>query len=591
MPTFLDESPTSDLGFDLSSFGSVSSGLGAAFEMAVNTAPVRAYGQTQAGKSTSGIAGRDGATFVLAENYQDDDDWISKEESEERLAQYGLTGAINISPEGSRGTYLEDVINAHIAHGEWNRAIQAGSKGWASSGAQLGASIAGSLVDPVNFGMMFVGGGLVNASMRTSMAGSFATRTMARMRFGALEGAAGALLVEPITARANTDMFMEYSALDSLMNIGMGALMGGTFEVGFGSIGDGIRKFRNRSNDISPSSAAIEAEAEMQGNAVREKMDIGEGAAQRGIHPDQAISHLLDAKQMSLLHDRAPFRIANKEYVNAKDLLDNGVDLPPSLKARSYTTGTARKVLMDWIQEQKDTPLINGPLVSSVLESPEIAAALNAKVDIDLRNPFEVEETLGYKPKELKDAAAEIVKDLGDDVSFARVRSKLEEQGYIKKSASRADVERMLSDRAEVYTAKDLAKLQEVIDGRQALRKKHQGSVDALEQLQADQRFMKQIEALNTEKPSWAEMQSRANDVNSPKFRVDYNEKLHMDIDSSKWDATDELNEMIANIRKAEETIGLDVDKGRVIDYEASAKARIDGLTTVLDCVMENTIG
>ncbi|MHC1628735.1 MAG: hypothetical protein ACXQTI_07885, partial [Candidatus Nezhaarchaeales archaeon] len=380
-------------------------------------------------------------------------------------------------------------------------------------------------------------------------------------------------------------------ALDSLMNVGMGALMGGTFEVGFGSIGDGIRKFRNRSNDVSPTSAAVEAEAEMQGNAVREKMDIGEGAAQRGIHPDQAISHLLDAKQMSLLHDRAPFRIANKEYVNAKDLLDNGVDLPASLKAKSYTTGTARKVLMDWIQEQKATPLINGPLISSILESPEIAAALNAKLDIDLRNPFEVEDALGYKPKELKDAALEIVKDLGDDVSFARVRGKLEEQGYIKKSASRAEVERMLSARAEVYTAKDLARLQGVIDGRQALRKKHQGSVDALEQLQADQRFMKQIEALNTEKASWAEMQSRANDVNSPQFRVDYNQQLHMDIDASKWNATDELNDMIANIRKAEETIGLDVDKGRVIDYEASAKARIDGLTTVLDCVMENTIG
>ena len=86
-------------------------------------------------------------------------------------------------------------------------------------------------------------------------------------------------------------------------------------------------------------------------------------------------------------------------------------------------------------------------------------------------------------------------------------------------------------------------------------------------------------------------MQSRANDVNSPKFRVDYNQQLHMDIDASKWNATDELNDMIANIRKAEETIGLDVDKGRVIDYEASARARIDGLTTALDCIMENTLG
>ena len=75
-------------------------------------------------------------------------------------------------------------------------------------------------------------------------AGSAAARVGVRARVGAVEGAAGAVLVEPIVLGATSQEQADYGLMDSFLNVTLGTVMGGALHVGAGGIADAVRRNR-----------------------------------------------------------------------------------------------------------------------------------------------------------------------------------------------------------------------------------------------------------------------------------------------------------------------------------------------------------
>jgi hypothetical protein len=110
-----------------------------------------------------------------------------------------------------------------------------GARSWAGFGVQLGASV----LDPLNIGLAFVP--VVGQARYSAMIAKAATpvgRAGVRAGVGSVEGAVGVAAFEPFAYSMHAGLQDDYSALDSLMNIGFGSVMGGGLHVGAGGIKD-----------------------------------------------------------------------------------------------------------------------------------------------------------------------------------------------------------------------------------------------------------------------------------------------------------------------------------------------------------------
>lgn len=105
-------------------------------------------------------------------------------------------------------------------------------------GTALSAGLVGSLLDPLNVGLAFVP--VVGEARFAALAARLGT-TGARLTTGAVEGAVGAALLEPIVYGVAQQEQADYTAVDSLMNIVLGTAIGGGLHLGAGFIGDRIR--------------------------------------------------------------------------------------------------------------------------------------------------------------------------------------------------------------------------------------------------------------------------------------------------------------------------------------------------------------
>lgn len=102
------------------------------------------------------------------------------------------------------------------------------SRGMVAGAAALAGGIAGSIVDPINIASAFVP--FVPQARYASWvarASSPLGRFGVRAGVGALEGAAGAALVEPLIYMGATDAQLQYTAADSFLNVMFGGVLGG----------------------------------------------------------------------------------------------------------------------------------------------------------------------------------------------------------------------------------------------------------------------------------------------------------------------------------------------------------------------------
>jgi hypothetical protein len=161
---------------------------------------------------------------------------LTPAEVEDRATRAGVKVEI---PEGGLSSEALDIL---IARRERQRAqddaINRSPTG-ARSAAGIGVQLAAGLLDPLNIGLAFVP--VVGQARYASMlakAGSGVGRAGVRVGIGAAEGAVGIAALEPFTFQMHQTLQDDYSALDSLMNIAFGSVMGGGLHVVGGAAKD-----------------------------------------------------------------------------------------------------------------------------------------------------------------------------------------------------------------------------------------------------------------------------------------------------------------------------------------------------------------
>ncbi len=102
--------------------------------------------------------------------------------------------------------------------------IEAGPKGIIPGAARFGAGLAAMAVDPLEVATMFIP--VVGVAGRAASVSRFG-RVGGRTVVGATEGLVGSALTEPFIYTMSRSQQLDYTMTDALMNVGLGAVLGG----------------------------------------------------------------------------------------------------------------------------------------------------------------------------------------------------------------------------------------------------------------------------------------------------------------------------------------------------------------------------
>lgn len=178
---------------------------------------------------------------------------LTAEEARAQVKDSGLD--IKVPNEGIRAGALEILIERNREQRERQMVLENAPA--STVPVQLLAGFAASAVDPINVASAFIPfvGEARYASMlaqTTSRLGRFGVRA----RVGAIQGAAGAALVEPLPLMAASQDQTDYGATDTLMNIAFGGLLGGGLH-GVGGLVSDVR----RGSILNDTVAQVQAES------------------------------------------------------------------------------------------------------------------------------------------------------------------------------------------------------------------------------------------------------------------------------------------------------------------------------------------
>lgn len=145
--------------------------------------------------------------------------------------QYGELGLTFDRPMSTREAELlaqgkrEEIIR--------NAIIQSGPKGVAPTVARFGAGLAATAVDPLELASMFIP---VVSPGRAAWLTAKLGKVGGRAAVGAIEGLVGSALTEPLYYGLSASQQLDYTMSDALMNIGLGAVLGGGIGAGVGAL-------------------------------------------------------------------------------------------------------------------------------------------------------------------------------------------------------------------------------------------------------------------------------------------------------------------------------------------------------------------
>lgn len=189
---------------------------------------------------------------------------LDKAEAEGRVKQAGVS--LKVPDAG----YSEEALNLLIDRKREEVTRQSilarAPSGIVPSTTRFAASLLTGVLDPLNVAASFVPvvGEARYAEMLAQASGALG-RAGVRAGVGAAEGLVGSALVEPINYFGRTQMQDDYHMSDSLLNLAMGAGLGGVLHTGGGAIGDklGISDFaRARELKVAEDAQAARMRAE-----------------------------------------------------------------------------------------------------------------------------------------------------------------------------------------------------------------------------------------------------------------------------------------------------------------------------------------
>jgi hypothetical protein len=178
---------------------------------------------------------------VFKENPDARDSWLTKEQAEERLANAGLAGAIQISEQGANMRSLDIAVNSRIDEQTRNSVYERRRAGLLVGGLGFGAEVAASLADPVGLASNFIPVvGQAKYARMLAATKSVWGRAGVRAAVGSAEGIVGAAMLEPIIAHASVSEQLDYTMADSFYNTMFGGLFGAVSHVGMGAAVDAL---------------------------------------------------------------------------------------------------------------------------------------------------------------------------------------------------------------------------------------------------------------------------------------------------------------------------------------------------------------
>lgn len=150
---------------------------------------------------------------------------LTAEQARARIKEEGLD--LTVEDSGIRAGALDILIERKRE--EVKRKLILDNAPASTIPVQLLAGFGASVLDPINVASAFVPivGEARYASMLARAGTSVAARAAVRAQVGAVEGAVGAALVEPLVLYASAQDQADYGAVDSLLNVAFGSVMGG----------------------------------------------------------------------------------------------------------------------------------------------------------------------------------------------------------------------------------------------------------------------------------------------------------------------------------------------------------------------------
>lgn len=218
---------------------------------------------------------------------------------------------LTIPDEGIRSGALDILVERKKEERRRQDILSRAPTGFGATAARIGTALAASALDPLNVASAFIP--IVGEARYAAMlgrAGGAIGRAGVRARVGALEGAVGAALVEPIVYGAARQEQADYDLNDSLLNIGLGTALGGGLHVGIGAAADAMNRglnWRQVRANLAEAVPSILQDAGFDARRSALMAGISQGVTGRAINIEPVISH---AANMSERFAEMPLRAA-----------------------------------------------------------------------------------------------------------------------------------------------------------------------------------------------------------------------------------------------------------------------------------------
>lgn len=165
---------------------------------------------------------------------------LTTEQAEEQIRDSGLP--LKVPEEGFTQKALDIVMERKREELVRKKQMDDAS-GFVAAGGKFAASMVAQILDPVNVAASFVPViGPTKYAAWIAAQTSAAGRAGVRAGVGAIEGLAGAAIVEPAIYTAMTREQADYTMADSLINVGLGTVLGGGLHMGIGAASDALRR-------------------------------------------------------------------------------------------------------------------------------------------------------------------------------------------------------------------------------------------------------------------------------------------------------------------------------------------------------------
>lgn len=277
MPDIFDlvgeEATTTDKGTIYDYPASFGEAFGAGVERAVDTNPLA-------------LGARALRTF--SEDFQarfggQEDNLVDRKAAEEEIRARGLDLKV---PAGGITRYELDMLQ-HLKQREVRQnTVGARADGVTGVAAGFAGAFAGSFADPINVASNFIP--FVSqyryARWLAQAGESTLARAGVRAGAGAIEGAAGAAVIEPLVYAGATSLQLDYDSVDSFLNVTLGGVMGGGLHTIGGAVYDArmSRALRGFDQGIAGNDLLRTVAESAPENVKREAMQSAVAAMERG---------------------------------------------------------------------------------------------------------------------------------------------------------------------------------------------------------------------------------------------------------------------------------------------------------------------